>query len=181
MNTLKDKVAVVTGASRGIGKGIALALGHAGATVYVTGRTQGDGERTIDTTARLVTENGGDGRAIRCDHGVDEQIGSLFEQIKTEAGKIDLLVNNVYKIPDPPAWGGGFWIIRCRSGTTKWVSACGRITWQAGSPRLCCSRPGRGAPFSTFPPPAARVTTSPAPMAPAKPAWIGSQPIWPSN
>ena len=109
MNTLKNKVAVVTGASRGIGKGIALALGHAGATVYVTGRTQGDGERTIDTTARLVTENGGDGRAIRCDHGVDEQIGSLFEQIKTEAGKIDLLVNNVYKIPDPPAWGGGFW------------------------------------------------------------------------
>ena len=109
MTALRDKVAVVTGASRGIGKGIARALGEAGATVYVTGRTTGHGELTIDTTARLVTENGGDGRAIRCDHFDDEQIGAVFERIKSEAGRIDLLINNVYKIPDPPAWGGGFW------------------------------------------------------------------------
>ena len=109
MTALKDKVAVVTGASRGIGKGIALALGEAGATVYVTGRTTGDGERTIDTTARLITENGGEGRAIRCDHFIDGQIADVFEQVRSEAGRIDLLINNVYKIPDPPAWGGGFW------------------------------------------------------------------------
>ncbi|MCY4564956.1 MAG: SDR family NAD(P)-dependent oxidoreductase [Gammaproteobacteria bacterium] len=109
MTALKDKVAVVTGASRGIGKGIALALGEAGATVYVTGRTTGDGERTIDTTARQITEKGGEGRAIQCDHFDDDQIGAVFEQVKSEAGKIDILVNNVYKIPDPPAWGGGFW------------------------------------------------------------------------
>ena len=109
MTALKDKVAVVTGASRGIGKGIALALGEAGATVYVTGRTTGDGERTIDTTARLVTENGGQGRAIRCDHFIDDQIAAVFERVGSEAGRIDLLINNVYKIPDPPAWGGGFW------------------------------------------------------------------------
>lgn len=109
MTALQDKVAVVTGASRGIGKGIALALGEAGATVYVTGRTVGDGDLTIDTTARMVTENGGEGRAIQCDHSDDEQIGALFERVGAEAGKIDLLVNNVYKIPDPPAWGGGFW------------------------------------------------------------------------
>ena len=109
MTALKDKVAVVTGASRGIGKGIALALGEAGATVYITGRTTGDGERTIDTTARQITEKGGEGRAIQCDHVDDDQIGGVFEQVKSEAGKIDILVNNVYKIPDPPAWGGGFW------------------------------------------------------------------------
>lgn len=109
MAKLSGKVAVVTGASRGIGKGIALALGEQGATVYVTGRTTGDGERTIDTTARMVTEAGGEGRAIQCDHFDDDQIARVFEQVGAEAGRIDYLVNNVYKIPSPPAWGGGFW------------------------------------------------------------------------
>ena len=109
MGQLKGKTAVVTGASRGIGKGIAIALGERGATVYVTGRTTGEGERTIDTTARLVTEAGGEGRAIRCDHGVDTEIEALFARIATETDHIDILVNNVYKIPEPPAWGGGFW------------------------------------------------------------------------
>lgn len=109
MTDLKDKIAVVTGASRGIGKGIAIALGARGCTVYVTGRTTGSGERTIDTTARLVTEAGGEGRAIRCDHGNDADIAALFARIGREVDHIDYLVNNVYKIPDPPAWGGGFW------------------------------------------------------------------------
>lgn len=109
MARLSGKIAVVTGASRGIGKGIAIALGELGATVYVTGRTTGEGDRTIDTTARLVTEAGGEGRAIRCDHGNDTDIQALFERIRDEAGHIDILVNNVYKIPDPPVWGGGFW------------------------------------------------------------------------
>ena len=109
MGSLTGKIAVVTGASRGIGKGVALALGEQGATVYVTGRTTGDGERTIDTTARQVTDAGGEGRAIQCDHGDDEQIAAVFKQIEQEAGHIDILVNNVYKIPNPPAWGGGFW------------------------------------------------------------------------
>lgn len=109
MSSLKGRIAVVTGASRGIGKGIALALGEQGATVYVTGRTTGDGDRTIDTTARQVTEAGGEGRAIQCDHGDDADIQRLFEQIASEVDHIDILVNNVYKIPNPPAWGGGFW------------------------------------------------------------------------
>ena len=109
MGALTGKIAVVTGASRGIGKGIALALGELGCTVYVTGRTTGPGERTIDTTARLVTEAGGVGRAIQCDHGNDADIAALFERIGREVDHIDFLVNNVYKIPDPPAWGGGFW------------------------------------------------------------------------
>lgn len=109
MGSLQGKIAVVTGASRGIGKGIAIALGEQGCIVYVTGRTTGDGERTIDTTARQVTEAGGEGRAIQCDHGDDAQIEALFKQIRKEVDHIDILVNNVYKIPSPPAWGGGYW------------------------------------------------------------------------
>ena len=69
--SMKGKVAVVTGASRGIGKGIALALGMQGCKVFVTGRSTGPRGRTIDTTAREVTEAGGQGIAIQCDHGVD--------------------------------------------------------------------------------------------------------------
>jgi len=109
MGALTGKIAVVTGASRGIGKGIALALGEQGCTVYVTGRSTGPGERTIDTTARLVSEAGGKGIAIQCDHGNDAEIAALFDRIGREVDHIDFLVNNVYKIPDPPAWGGGFW------------------------------------------------------------------------
>ena len=109
MGNLQGKIAVVTGASRGIGKGIAIALGEQGCTVYVTGRTTGDGERTIDTTARLVTEAGGQGRAIACDHGDDAAIAGLFQRIGSEVDHIDILINNVYKIPSPPAWGGGYW------------------------------------------------------------------------
>jgi NAD(P)-dependent dehydrogenase (short-subunit alcohol dehydrogenase family) len=104
-----ERIAVVTGASRGIGKGIARALGEQGWVVYVTGRSTGAGERTIDTTARLVKDAGGEGRAIQCDHGDDAQIEAVFAQIQAEAGRIDALVNNVYTVPDPPAWGGGFW------------------------------------------------------------------------
>lgn len=109
MGSLEGRIAVVTGASRGVGKGIAIALGEQGATVYVTGRSSGAGERTIEETARRVTAAGGEGRPHRCDHGDDDQIAALFDRVGREAGRLDLLVNNVYKIPDPPAWGGGFW------------------------------------------------------------------------
>ncbi|MEP1124699.1 MAG: SDR family NAD(P)-dependent oxidoreductase [Ilumatobacter sp.] len=106
---LSGKIAVVTGSSRGIGRGTAIALGEMGATVYVTGRTTGDGELSIDTTARLVDEAGGTGIAVETDHGVDAEIEALFARVGEEQGKLDILVNNVYKIPNPPAWGGGFW------------------------------------------------------------------------
>ena len=107
--SLEGRIAVVTGASRGVGRGIAIALGERGATVVVTGRTTGPGERTIDRTAEEVGAAGGAGHAIQVDHGDDTRIQALFERIRTEFGRVDLLVNNVYKIPDPPAFSGGFW------------------------------------------------------------------------
>jgi NAD(P)-dependent dehydrogenase (short-subunit alcohol dehydrogenase family) len=107
--SLAGKIAVVTGSSRGIGRGAAVALGEQGATVYVTGRSTGSGELTIDRTVELVDAAGGHGIAVQTDHGDDAQIAALFERVGAEQGKLDILVNNVYKIPDPPAWGGGFW------------------------------------------------------------------------
>ena len=104
MAQLKNAVALVTGASRGAGRGIALELGATGATVYVTGRSVGGGPTTdnvpgtIDESARDVTERGGRGIAVRCDHTVDADVASLFDRIRDDHGRLDLLVNNV--------WGG---------------------------------------------------------------------------
>jgi len=104
MPNLKAKVAVVTGASRGAGRGIALALGECGATVYVTGRsvsgqpTTDNMPGTIDETAEAVTARGGVGVAARCDHTIDADVEALFERLNVEQGRLDLLVNC--------AWGG---------------------------------------------------------------------------
>jgi len=102
MVNLKGKVALVTGASRGVGKGVALGLGEAGAVVYVTGRTTMPGSGrlpgSIGETAEEVTQLGGKGIAIACDHRDDEQVEAVFRQIQAEQGQIDILVNNV--------WGG---------------------------------------------------------------------------
>jgi len=106
---LQGRVAVVTGSSRGIGRGIAVGLGEAGATVYITGRSVGDGPLTIDTTAAMVTEAGGTGIAVATDFFDDAQIEALYAQIQSEQGRLDIHVNNAFKIPDPPVWGGKFW------------------------------------------------------------------------
>ena len=104
MVNLKGKVAVVTGASRGVGKGVALGLGEAGATVYVTGRTvkdKTDVEKlggTVFTTAEAVTAIGGKGIAIPCDHQDDSQVEEVFKRVAKASKRIDILVNN--------AWGG---------------------------------------------------------------------------
>ncbi|MGH9242672.1 MAG: SDR family NAD(P)-dependent oxidoreductase [Vicinamibacterales bacterium] len=104
MTKLKDTIALVTGASRGAGRAIALELGAIGATVYVTGRsthgnpTTDNVPGTIDDTAREVTERGGRGVAVRCDHTSDADVESLFARIRDDRGRLDLLVNNV--------WGG---------------------------------------------------------------------------
>jgi len=102
--SLQGKVTVVTGASRGAGRGISVALGEAGATVYVTGRSVRGGATvenlpgTIEETAETVTARGGRGIAVRCDHTVDSAVEELFARVEREQGQIDLLVNN--------AWGG---------------------------------------------------------------------------
>jgi len=106
-------VAIVTGASRGAGKGIATALGSHGCTVYVTGRSQKTGDHslpgTIYETADLITAAGGKGIAVRCDHGNDDEVKALFEQVKAEQGRVDILVNNAAAVYDELSFPGQFW------------------------------------------------------------------------
>ena len=109
-NTL---VAVVTGASRGAGKGIALALGDIGATVYVTGRSTQEGDSplpgTVYATAEEINRRGGRGVPVVCDHSNDNQVQALFAQIASEQGRIDILVNNALCVPDGLTAEGPFW------------------------------------------------------------------------
>ena len=107
---LAGQVAIVTGASRGVGKGIAIGLGEAGATVYVTGRTVAPGPwpGTIGETAEAVTAAGGRGIAVPCDHADDAQVRALFERVDAEAGRLDVLVNNAFAIPEGRVLGK-FW------------------------------------------------------------------------
>lgn len=108
MSLLTGKVAVVTGASRGIDKGVALVLASEGATVYVTGRTVTQGQYylpgTVGETAAECTlrgkESGGKGIAVACDHANDEQVAALFRQVREEQGRLDILVNNAFLLSD---------------------------------------------------------------------------------
>jgi NAD(P)-dependent dehydrogenase (short-subunit alcohol dehydrogenase family) len=106
-------VAVVTGASRGAGKGIAIALGSHGSTVYVTGRSQRAGDHalpgTIYETADQVTSAGGKGIAVPCDHRDDGETEALFERVKAEQARLDILVNNAAAIHDELTQPGNFW------------------------------------------------------------------------
>jgi NAD(P)-dependent dehydrogenase (short-subunit alcohol dehydrogenase family) len=106
-------IAVVTGASRGAGAGIARALGAHGCTVYVTGRTSDSSSAaapgTIDETAARVTAAGGTGIAVAVDHSDDAQVEALFEQIRAQHGRIDILVNNAAIIRDEMMGRTKFW------------------------------------------------------------------------
>lgn len=150
---LEGRIAVVTGASRGAGKGIAIELGAAGATVYVTGRSTraqpapgydrilalSGCDRlpgTIDDTAEEVSRLGGRGIAVRCDSTSDEDMAALFDRVQAEQGRLDLLVNN--------AWGGheSFDGVfrpsgsgRSRSGTRCSTAACATTWSPAAGPR----------------------------------------------
>ena len=111
VGNLKGKIAVVAGGTRGAGRGIAVKLGEAGATVYVTGRTTSKalspmGRReTIEETAELVTKAGGVGIPIKVDHTVESEVIDLFHQIKKESGKLDILINDVWGGDPLTEWG----------------------------------------------------------------------------
>jgi NAD(P)-dependent dehydrogenase (short-subunit alcohol dehydrogenase family) len=138
---LDGTVALVTGASRGVGRGIALALGDAGATVYVTGRSAGNGPGTenlpgtIDDTAECVTARGGKGVAVRCDHTVDAAVEALFERIEREQGRLDLLVNNAwagYERSDEVRFDAVFW----KQPLWRWDLFAGSLRGQFMASRL---------------------------------------------
>ena len=106
-------IAVVTGGSRGAGKGIALALGAAGAIVYVTGRSVAGSDTpfggSVSETARQVSQAGGTGIAVAVDHADDAAVAALFERVRGEHGRLDLLVNNAANVAASTTASGGFW------------------------------------------------------------------------
>jgi NAD(P)-dependent dehydrogenase (short-subunit alcohol dehydrogenase family) len=115
MGALNGKVALVAGATRGAGRGIAVALGAEGATVYATGRTtrdqrsEYDRPETIEETAEFVTAAGGVGVAVQVDHLVSAEVAALVERIDTEHGRLDLLVNDVWGGERLTQWGAPLW------------------------------------------------------------------------
>lgn len=133
MGTLKDKVAVVAGATRGAGRGIAVALGEAGATVYCTGRSvkgkkyarsrkdwsafdTAKRPETIDETAEMVSAQGGKGVAVQTDHTDEQQVRKLVARIKREQGGIDILINDVWGGDALTEWGKPFWKLDLKKG-----------------------------------------------------------------
>ena len=119
---LVNQVAVVAGATRGAGRGIARMLGAAGATVYCTGRsvrgrpaTAGRPE-TIEETAEMVTAAGGRGIAVRTDHTVEAEVERLFVRVRAEQGRLDVLVNDVWGGDALTEWGKPFWDLATAQG-----------------------------------------------------------------
>jgi len=109
---LQGRVAVVTGASRGIGKGIALELGAAGAIVYLTARSVEPGPfpGTVGETVAEIEALGGTAVGVACDHHDDAQVAALFARVEREHSRLDVLVNNVYSAIDLAPWlGQPFW------------------------------------------------------------------------
>jgi NAD(P)-dependent dehydrogenase (short-subunit alcohol dehydrogenase family) len=110
---MNKMIAVVTGASRGAGKGIALALGAAGAKVYVTGRSIAGSDTpfggSVTETAELVSQAGGAGIAVAVDHADDAAVAALFARVREDHGHLDILVNNAANVSSSSTDGGGFW------------------------------------------------------------------------
>ncbi|HET6977141.1 MAG TPA: SDR family oxidoreductase [Pyrinomonadaceae bacterium] len=127
-NALRGRVAVVAGATRGAGRGIAAALGEAGATVICTGRTSSvrriksdyDRSETIEETAELVTSLGGNGIAVPVDHLVPDEVQKLSERLKNDFGKIDILVNDIWGAEvlkgGPAEWNTPVWELDLEKG-----------------------------------------------------------------
>ena len=123
MGSLDGRVALVAGATRGAGRGIAVALGEQGATVYCSGRSVrghlasgSNRPETIDETAELVTAAGGKGIAVRCDHTVDEEVRALVDRLRREQGRLDVLVNDVWGGDALTEFGKTFWQVNIANG-----------------------------------------------------------------
>lgn len=122
MQPLRGRVAVVAGATRGAGRGIATALGEKGATVYCTGRSSRAGRsemgrpETIEESAERVTKAGGHGIAVRVDHLDEAQVRGLFERVAREQGRLDVLVNDVWGGDPYIEWGKPFWKLDLEKG-----------------------------------------------------------------
>ena len=139
-NALQDKICVVTGATRGIGRGCAVALAEKGATVFVTGRSDAMANSPF-RDCRRYRSRCGKGFGFKVDHGVDSEIEAFFAKVAEQAGKIDILVNNVYKIPHLPPGVAAFGIIPFYLGrpgrnratrTLRRELACGALLFAAG-------------------------------------------------
>ena len=121
---LRNQVAVVAGATRGAGRGIARMLGAASATVYCTGRSvrgkpaTATRPETIEETAELVTADGGRGIAVQVDHTVESQVEALFTRVQTEQSRLDVLVNDIWGGDDLMEWSAPFWTLSTRKGLT---------------------------------------------------------------
>ncbi|EJW16055.1 oxidoreductase, short chain dehydrogenase/reductase family protein [Paenibacillus alvei DSM 29] len=116
MKPLQNQIAVVAGATRGAGRGIAAMLGEAGATVYCTGRStravQSDMQRTetIEDTAEIVAAYGGIGIPVQVDHTKEDEVKALFEKVRNEQnGRLDILANDVWGGDPLTDWGKSFW------------------------------------------------------------------------
>ncbi|HXA58691.1 MAG TPA: SDR family oxidoreductase [Streptosporangiaceae bacterium] len=126
---LTGQIALVAGATRGAGRGIAVELGTAGATVYVTGRStraaRSDLNRveTIEDTAELVTDAGGTGIAVRCDHTRPEDVAAVIERVRADHGRLNVLVNDVWGGDPLTEWGTPFWQLDLAKVQALWERA----------------------------------------------------------
>ncbi len=150
MKTLQGRVALVAGATRGAGRGIACALGEAGATVYCTGRSSRAGSvdperpETIEATAELVTAAGGLGVPVRVDHTEEAEVKRLFERVRADFGKLDILVNDIWGGDALTEWGKPFWEVEVQAGFKMMERAIHThvITSRYGVPLMLADRGG---------------------------------------
>ncbi|MEX2264027.1 MAG: SDR family oxidoreductase [Bryobacteraceae bacterium] len=144
MRTLTDRVAVVAGATRGAGRGIACMLGEQGATVYCTGRSirgrpaTGNRPETIEETAEMVNERGGTGISVQVDHTEEGPVKTLFDRVCQEQGRLDILVNDVWGRDDLTEFGTPFWNLDIEKGALMLKRAVHAhiVTSRYGTPLL---------------------------------------------
>jgi NAD(P)-dependent dehydrogenase (short-subunit alcohol dehydrogenase family) len=147
---LAGKVAVVAGATRGAGRGIACMLGEAGATVYCTGRSvrgqpgMNNRPETIEETAAMVTAYGGKGVYVQVDHLVEAQVQALFARVEEEQGQLDILVNDIWGGEALSEWGKPFWEQDIAKGLRMQQLAIHThiITSKYGAPLMIARRQG---------------------------------------